>query len=421
MATTVALLGTCDTKLEELLFLRSQIASRDISVLMIDVGRRPVEHPAITLSRDRLIAEFSPPNSTDPESFSRGDFIKFMTGCAARALSSYFQKGLIHAAISAGGSGNTALAAAAMREALPIGFPKFLVSTVASGDTAPYVGEFDIAMLYSVVDVAGLNSVLRDVLSNAGAMIAAAATAYHSRRRNRDPPQDASPKQKTVAITMFGVTTPCVDAIRSHLSTAYPGQFEALVFHATGTGGRAMERLVREGKIDGVIDLTTSEICDLVAGGNMSAGPERLSAAVEKGIPCVLSLGAMDMVNFGPRQTVPERYSHRKLYEHNPAVTLMRVDKDEAKKMGEFMCDKLRRAAEGKVQLWIPRGGLSLMSKPGGLFDDPEVDAVLFNTLNDGLKGSLVRVVEDKRDVNDDGFARELADALVSMGLSDHQ
>ncbi|KXX74799.1 hypothetical protein MMYC01_207709 [Madurella mycetomatis] len=401
--TTVALLGTCDTKLEEFLFLRSQIASRDISVLMIDVGRHRVEHPAITLSRDRLIAEFSPPNSTDPASFPRGDFVKFMTDCATRALSSYFQKGLIHAAISAGGSGNTALAAAAMRDALPIGFPKFLVSTVASGDTAPYVGESDITMLYSVVDVAGLNSVLQDVLSNAGAMIAAAAVAYHSRQRT--PLQDVSPKKKTVAITMFGVTTPCVDTIRSHLSTTYPGQFETLVFHATGTGGRAMERLVREGKIDGVIDLTTSEICDLIAGGNMSAGPERLSAAVEKGIPCVLSLGAMDMVNFGPRQTVPERYSHRKLYEHNPAVTLMRVDKNEAKKMGEFILD--------------PPGWIEFDVQGWGLFNDPEVDEVLFNTLSDGLKGSSVWVVEDERDVNDEGFAKKVADALVLMGFSD--
>ncbi|KAH6853201.1 hypothetical protein B0I37DRAFT_1963 [Chaetomium sp. MPI-CAGE-AT-0009] len=415
---TVALLGTCDTKLEELLFLRSQILQHQgLNVLMIDVGRQPVSHPAITITQPDLISKYSDDSSRSPVSLPCGELIKFMTACATKAIASLFTSNSIHAVISAGGSGNTSLAAPAMRNALPIGFPKLLVSTVASGDTSPYVGESDIAMLYSVVDIAGLNHVLRDVLSNAGAAIAAAALSYASRRRNQHTSDVA--KTKRIAITMFGVTTPAVDTIRHHLASTYPDVFEILVFHATGTGGRAMERLIRDGEVDGVIDLTTTEICDYVAGGNMSAGPGRLSAAMEKGIPAVVSLGATDMVNFGPKETVPERYAGRKLYEHNPAVTLMRVDGGEARKVGEFICDKLRGAREqGRVEVWIPRGGVSLMSKAGGVFQDREVDGVLFGTVTDGLKGSGVQVVEDERDVNAEGFARDVAEALLRlMGL----
>jgi len=418
---TVVLLGTCDTKLDELLFLRSQMLQHDkVEVLMIDVGRNPVSHEAINITPSELISQYggyTPPSS--PSDLPRGELMSFMSSCATKAIQHLFTTGCIHGIVAAGGSGGTSLAASAMRSALPIGFPKLIVSTVASGETGPYVGEADIAMLYSVVDIAGLNHVLREVLSNAAAFIAAAALGYAKRQSlARLQPAETGEKRKTtrIGITMFGVTTPAVDAIRRHLS-ALDSSYETLVFHATGHGGRAMERLIREGGIDAVIDLTTTEICDLVVpGGVMSAGPERLSAATEAGIPCIVSLGATDMVNFGPKETVPERYSTRKLYVHNPAVTLMRVDADESRKVGEFIAAKLRGSKDpGRVEVWIPGGGVSVMSKSGGVFEDEEADAVLFGAVREGLEGNGVSVVQDDRDINDEGFAKDVAEALVKL------
>jgi uncharacterized protein (UPF0261 family) len=411
---TVALLGTCDTKLQELLFLRSQILAHDaVSVLMIDVGREPVSHEAITVSQAELISKYGDQPPTQSSDLPRNDLVNFMSSCATKALRTLFTAGRIHGVISAGGSCGTSIAAPAMRAALPIGFPKLMVSTVASGDTGPYVGEADIAMFYSVVDIAGLNSVLRDVLSNAAASIAAMALGYAARKKQHSSSLQAKAK-KRIAITMFGVTTPAVDAIQKCLPQE---EYEVLVFHATGHGGRAMERLIRDGQVDGVIDLTTTEVCDLVVpGGVMSAGPERLSAATEAGIPCVVSVGATDMVNFGPKETVPERYSGRKLYVHNPAVTLMRVDAEEAMKVGEFIVEKLKGSKDkGKVEVRLPKGGVSVMSKAGGVFEDRTVDAALFRTIITALDGSGIRVVEDERDVNDEGFARDVAKAMIEL------
>ena len=421
---TVVLLGTCDTKLDELLFLRSQIRRHQPSpsVVFIDAGRSPVSHPAITISQPDLIARYGTPSpATSPSDLPRGDLIKHMSACATRAVRELHSSGAVSGIIAAGGSGNTSLAAAVMRDALPIGVPKLIVSTVASGDTGPLVRETDIALLYSVVDVAGLNRVLRGILANAGAAIAGAATAYHARRLKEEEEEEGGEeaggegKKTRVGITMFGVTTPGVDAARAHLESR-GGDVETLVFHATGHGGLAMERLVREGELDAVLDLTTTEICDLVAGGNMSAGPHRLEAAAEAGIPYVLSLGATDMVNFGPRATVPERYRDRKLYEHNPVVTLMRTSKDECRLVGEFICSQLKEHVKRPelVEVWIPSGGASVMSTPGGPFADEEADGMLFSTVRNGLQGSGIRVVEDARDVNDAAFARDIAEALVA-------
>lgn len=288
-----------------------------------------------------------------------------------------------------------------------------IVSTVASGDTGPIVGETDIAMLYSVVDVAGLNQVLRDILSNAGAAIGAAAKAYASRQRGSHGKTEKS--KKRIGITMFGVTTPGVDAIRRHLESKY--DVEIYVFHATGHGGKAMERLVRQGELDAVLDLTTTEICDLHTGGVMSAGQDRLQAAAEAGIPNIISLGATDMTNFGPKSTVPEKYKNRKLYEHNPTVTLMRSSAEECKQIGQFIAEKLRSHATRPelVQLWMPLGGISMIATPGGPFADEEADQVLFTTVGDGLAGSNIKVVEDKRDINDEGFAQDIAEALARL------
>jgi uncharacterized protein (UPF0261 family) len=283
-----------------------------------------------------------------------------------------------------------------------------IVSTVASGDTSFIVEETDITLMYSVVDIAGLNQLLRTILSNAAAAISGMALSYASRQH----PASTNPK-KRVGITMFGVTTPAGDRIRNHLESLF--NIECYIFHATGHGGKAMERLVREGILDAVLDLTTTEICDFHTGGNMSAGPHRLEAAAEAGIPNIISLGATDMTNFGPKSTVPDRYHNRLLAEHNPAVTLMRTSHAEAEQIGTYIVDKLKSHAKkpDMVEVWLPKGGVSSMSTQGQVFADPSVDAVLFDTLKAGLAGTVIKVIEDKRAINDADFAIDIANALV--------
>ncbi|KAF2248882.1 hypothetical protein BU26DRAFT_308284 [Trematosphaeria pertusa] len=410
---TVVLIGTCDTKLEELLFLREAIqrAAPDVNVKLIDVGRSGTEHDDIDITQKELLEKYGEGNKVSE--LPRGEVIQTMADCATKAVKALLEQGSIHGAIAAGGSGGTSLASAVMRNALPIGFPKMIVSTVASGDTGPIVEETDITLMYSVVDVAGLNQVLRNVLSNAGAAIAGMAKSYASREST--PPSSA---KKRVGITMFGVTTPGVDAIRKHLESKY--DIETYVFHATGHGGKAMERLIREGGLDAVLDLTTTEICDFLTGGVMSAGPSRLEAAAEAGIPNVISVGATDMTNFGPKSTVPERYKNRKLYEHTYMVTLMRTSLEEARRVGDFLTTKLKERAKrpDMVEVWLPMGGISMISTPEGPFADAEADAALFQTVEDGLAGSGIKVVQDKRAINDPEFAHDIAEALVAkMGL----
>ncbi|TFB03074.1 UPF0261 protein [Trichoderma ghanense] len=412
---SVAIIGTCDTKLKELLFLRDRIKETSgVETILIDVGRDSCANDAITISQAELLSKHSNGDGTDGSGMARGDFVSRMSGCASRAVKDLYGKGLIHGIVSAGGSGGTALAAAVMRDVLPVGFPKLIVSTMASGDTRPVVGETDITLMHSVVDVAGLNPILRDILSNAGAAIANAALSYAARQdRKANDSAPESMRKWRVGITMFGVTTPGVDAIRDHLESNYP--VETYVFHATGTGGRAMERLVREGQLDAVIDLTTTEICDYLFDGVLSAGEGRLGAAVEAGLPNIVSLGALDMVNFGPRDTLPEKHKGRVIYEHNPNVTLLRTSPDECREIGEFIAKKLRKTIRSDmIQVWIPKGGVSMIAVPGGPFEDREADAALFEAIRKGLSGSGIEIVEDERHVNDEGFARDIAEALVA-------
>jgi len=409
----VVLLGTCDTKLDELLFLRSEITRHSTDVTFIDVGRKPTQHESITIGQKQLLQGYG--ENQDVSELPRGEVIKTMAACATKAVKKLYEERKIHAIVSAGGSGGTSLAAQVMRDALPIGFPKLIVSTVASGDTGPIVEETDITLMNSVVDVAGLNQILRQVLSNAGHAIAAMARAQASRH---DDTSQSDGRKKRVGITMFGVTTPAVDAIRKQLESGY--EIETYVFHATGHGGKAMERLVREGGLDAVLDLTTTEVCDYLTGGVMSAGVNRLEAAAEIGIPSIISVGATDMTNFGPMNSVPERYKNRKLHEHNPMVTLMRTSKEEAQQVGDFIVEKLRRCTKdpNNVQVWLPTGGISMIAVPGGPFADAEADAILFRVIKDGLTGSGIEVVEDKRAINDAGFAQDIAEALVAkMGI----
>jgi len=420
----IILIGTCDTKLSELLYLRSQILQHPgTNVAFIDVGRNPVQNSGISVTQHDLIHKYGsvlPSNARELSELPRGELIKHMSACATACVEELFASGSYHAIISAGGSGGTALASAAMRDALPIGFPKLIVSTVASGDTGPVVGETDITMMYSVVDVAGLNSLLRQILSNAAGAIVGMARIYLTEHQQNESGaiQQLGQQKKRVGITMFGVTTPCVDAIRSHLESNY--NIEAYVFHATGHGGRAMERLIASGRLDAVLDLTTTEICDYLMGGNMSAGPSRLEAAAKAGIPNIISLGATDMVNFGPKATVPEKYAERLLFEHNPAVTLMRTSSSECASIGQFIVDKLLTFAAKKenVQVWMPEGGVSMISTPGGPFADAEADKSLFEAIKKGLQESGIRVISDERAVNEEGFAIDIAEALVNvMGL----
>ncbi|GAB7348351.1 hypothetical protein MBLNU459_g6321t1 [Dothideomycetes sp. NU459] len=421
----IVILGTLDTKLSELLYLRKKLQdvkvqeASHVKLTLIDCGRdSSVFHKAITITQSELVSRFGPKNGAqDLQSLPRGDVIKFMIQCATACVKELNRRDEVHGVISAGGSGGTSLASAVMRDAIPIGVPKLIVSTIACGDMASIVGESDVTMMYSVVDIAGSNVLLRNVLGNAAGAMGGMAAAYEkfSMAQTKYRQKKGSDRRKRIGVTMFGVTTPCVDKIREHLEDNY--DVEVLVFHATGSGGRAMERLVEDGRLDAVLDVTTTEICDLLAGGNMSAGPTRLEAALKAGIPNILSLGATDMVNFGPKSTVPERYHDRKLFEHNPSVTLMRTNREECQKAGEFIVDKIKKHAKKpeNVQIWIPEGGVSVIATPDGAFADQGADQALAETVKNGLRNSGVRIVADKRDINNGGFATEIAESLMRL------
>jgi uncharacterized protein (UPF0261 family) len=296
--------------------------------------------------------------------------------------------------IGIGGSGGTALITAAMRT-LDIGVPKLMVSTVASGNTSPYVDCSDITMMYSVVDVAGLNAVSRRVLANAAHAMAGMVA-------HPVPPAET---RTTVAATMFGVTTPCVDGVRKSLES---DGYDCLVFHATGSGGRAMERLVESGFIQGVIDATTTEVADEVVGGAFPAGAERFDRLIEAKVPLVLSTGALDMVNFGALDTVPEPFRNRNLHVHNAQVTLMRTNQDENRQFARWMAAKLNRSTAPLVFL-IPEGGVSMLDAPGQPFHDPEADEVLFSELERAIDQDPSRaVIRIPHHINDPEFSKAL-------------
>jgi len=425
----IAIVGTCDSKLHELLRLRQlTLDAGATSVILVDGGRYPVSHDAITVSRS-LTPGFLTDAQTaqiDDRSSDRSKCLKIMTEAITAQVKTLFSQGRIHGILSAGGSGGTSLAAPVMREALPIGFPKLLVSTVASGDVGPVVGESDITMMYSVVDIAGSNELLDRIFANAAGAVVGMARSW---KAAASPPQttgesgkDSKIKdrpRKRIGVTMFGVTTPCVNKVREILESRYG--HEVFVFHATGHGGKAMERLIDEGRLDAVLDLTTTEVCDELFGGNMSAGPYRLEAAAKRGIPCVVSVGATDMVNFGPRGTVPERYTKseadRLLYEHNAFVTLMRTTPDECKSIGTWIARKLKEHAkdDANVKVVLPLGGVSLIATTGGPFANPPADDALFKAIKAGLKGSQIEVFELIEDINHEAFAEYVVEKLAAL------
>jgi uncharacterized protein (UPF0261 family) len=299
-----------------------------------------------------------------------------------------------------GGGGGTTMITAAMRT-LPVGVPKVMVSTMASGNTAPYVDVKDITMMYSVVDIAGLNPLSRRIIANGvGAVCGMVEQVLPA-------PREARPM---IAATMFGVTTPCVTEARKHLEEA---GFDVLVFHATGSGGRAMEGLIESGFFAGVLDVTTTEWADEVMGGVLTAGPERLGAAASKAVPQVVSVGALDMVNFGAFDTVPTQFTGRNFYKHNATVTLMRTTADECRVIGARIAEKLN-AAKGPVTLMIPLRGVSMIDAEGQPFHDPAADRALFDSLRSTL-GENVTVKEIDAHINDPEFAHALAAELLSL------
>ncbi len=397
---TVAILGTLDTKGEEFAYLRAQIESAGLRTLVIDAGvlGRPTLAPDITSEELALaggveLADLQSAND-------RGQGVATMARGATVVIRKLYDEGRIDGVISLGGSAGTTIGTAAMR-ALPVGFPKVMVSTLASGDTRPYVGTKDITMVHSVVDIAGLNVLSRRVLSNAAAAIAGMVKHEEANPENSKP---------LLAATMFGVTTPCVTAARRILEDH---GFEVLVFHATGSGGLAMESLIADGYIDGVLDITTTELADELAGGVLSAGPHRLEAAGLKGIPQVVCPGAIDMVNFGPIDSVPEKYKDRLLYRHNPNVTLMRTTPEECAVLGKTTAEKLNRA-RGPVTFIMPLRGVSAIDVTGAAFHSPVAD----RSYHDALKAHLdphVRLVELDANINDEIFSSQAAHALLEM------
>ena len=400
MSPTVALFGTLDTKGQEYAFLRERVRAHGADVLLVDVGvlGEPSVAPDVTREEVATAAGFDL-RALAAEG-DRGAAVAAMARGAAELARQLHADGRIDAIAGLGGSGGSAIVTEAMR-ALPIGVPKLMVSTLASGDTRPYVGAVDVTMMYSVVDIAGLNQISRRILANAAGAIAGMAAV------EPEPADDARP---LVGATMFGVTTPCVTRARERLEEL---GYEVLVFHATGTGGRSLEALIDGGFITASLDVTTTELADELVGGVLSAGPDRLEAAGAAGIPQVVSLGALDMVNFGPEDTVPERFQGRNLYVHNPTVTLMRTTPEECAELGRTVARKLNAAA-GPVTVFVPLRGVSAIAVEGQPFHDPEADDALIGALRESLDPS-VDLRELDLDVNDPAFAEAMADRLHEL------
>src|SRR3954447_22602898 len=399
---TVVLVGTLDTKGDEYAFLRDRLQQAGLQTVLVDVGTQgpPRTEPDVPREEVAAAAGLDLAALTD-----RGTAVEAMCEAAPVVVRRLFEEGRCQAVLAAGGSGGTAIATAAMR-ALPIGVPKLVVSTMASGDTSGYVDVSDVGLLPAVTDVAGLNSISAGVLARAAAAMAGMVTTA---------PPDLGESRPVVAATMFGVTTPAVTAAREELERR---GYEVLVFHATGTGGRTMESLVESGLVAGVLDLTTTELADDLVGGVLSAGPHRLEAAGRRGIPQVVSLGALDMVNFGPRDSVPAEFSGRNLYVHNPVVTLMRTTPEECAELGRRLAAKLN-AATGPVALYLPLRGISAIAVAGGPFADPEADEALFTALRANLDGH-VELHEIDTHINDPEFARAVAARLDEFLTGKH-
>ncbi|WP_240788704.1 Tm-1-like ATP-binding domain-containing protein [Ramlibacter henchirensis] len=382
--------GTFDTKGRELSYLRQCLEKLGLRVVTVDLSTSGKPSPASVHPRE--VARHHPQGEGAVFTKDRGSSVTAMALAFERFIVTRRDVGGL---ISAGGSGGTALATAAMR-ALPVGLPKVMVSTMASGDTRAYVGPSDICMMYSVTDVQGINRISHKVLANAAHALAGMIA----------HPTGEMEARPALGLTMFGVTTPCVQAVTRRLGD----QYDCLVFHATGTGGQSMEKLADSGLLAGVIDVSTTEIADEIGGGVLSAGPTRLDVFASRDLPYVGSCGALDMINFGAWDSVPERFRGRRLYRHNPSITLMRTTADECRAIGEFIARKLN-AMRGPVRFLIPEAGVSAIDRPGQPFHDPDADRALFTAIETNFRaGPNRRLLRLPLHINDDAFA----DALVA-------
>jgi uncharacterized protein (UPF0261 family) len=405
----VVLVATLDTKGRELGLVREEVRRAGLEGVVIDAGSLGAPTLAPDIDREEVFKRAGTSLSDIRARGDRGHAVSQAAAGVAAIVADLAKTGAVEGILAIGGSAGTTIGTAAMR-ALAFGIPKVMLSTLASGQTRPYVGGSDIMMVSPVADVAGLNRLTRTALTNA----AAALVGMVKRQRQDGAARDSSEAadRPVVAATMFGVTTPCVDQARQSLEAS---GFEVLVFHATGVGGQAMEGLVRDGLVSGVLDITTTELADEVVGGVLSAGPDRLEAAGRAGIPQVVSVGALDMVNFGPIDTVPDRFRSRKLHVHNPSITLMRTTPDENAMIGRRIAEVLSRA-RGPTVVLIPGRGVSALDAPGQPFHHPQADAALFQAIAKGLAAHphVELLVRDEH-INDPAFAEAAAEHLRSL------
>lgn len=399
MAKTVCIVGTMDTKGLEFAFIKAQIEASGVSTCVVNTGIMGEPQLAPDVSADEVARRAGSSLQALRDEGDRGNSVAVMAQGASAIVDEKQAAGEIDGIISLGGSAGTTIGTTAM-QAVPVGVPKIMVSTLASGDTSPYVQSKDICMMYSVVDIAGINRLSRQILANAAGAIVGMVNAEAPAAMEADKP--------LIAATMFGVTTPCVTKAREILEAA---GYEVLVFHATGTGGQAMEDLVRGGFLAGVLDVTTTELADELVGGILSAGADRLEAAGHAALPQVIAPGALDMVNFGPPDTVPEKFRDRLFYQHNPTVTLMRTTTEEMAELGRIMARKLSEA-RGTTTVIIPTQGVSAIDKTGQPFDSPEARAAWRENLKANIGGN-VTVIEMDAHINDDEFATKLAETLL--------
>lgn len=396
----VYLIGTLDTKGVEIGYVRDRLRVLGVETAVIDAGC--LGEPAIPadIPRDEVFAAAGTTIAELRARNDRGEAVTAAARGAAAIIAKLHREGRVDGVLGLGGSAGTTIATAAMR-ALPLGVPKVMGSTLASGNVRGYVGDKDILMLNTVVDVSGINRISQLVLDQAARAMAGMVTL----------PADANPagEKPVVAATMFGVTTPCVEQARKVLEQA---GYEVLVFHATGTGGQAMESLIDDGLIVGVLDITTTELADELVGGILTAGPNRLTAAGKKGIPQVISVGALDMVNFGPPETIPQKFADRKFYHHNASVTLMRTTPEENAKLGEEISRKAA-AASGPTCIVLPLQGVSAIDRAGQPFDDPAARRALFESIR-RHRGST-ELIELDHHINDAQFADAAARKLIQL------
>jgi uncharacterized protein (UPF0261 family) len=399
----VLLIGTLDTKGVEFQFVRDLLQQAGVATCVVDAGVVRPPHFPPDIPREEVYAAAGTTLEAVQKAGDRGRAIETAARGVTRIALDRFARGEVDGVLGLGGSAGTTIGTAAMR-ALPFGVPKLMVSTLASGQVKQYVGVRDVLMMYSVVDISGLNRISRQVLTNAAGAMIGMVRGQRSEVRGQRSEED----KPLVTATMFGVTTPCVEAARQVVEQK---GYEVLVFHATGTGGMTMESFITDGLIRGVLDLTTTELADELVGGILTAGPDRLTAAALRGVPQVISLGALDMVNFGPRDTVPEKFRSRRFYQHNPTVTLMRTTPEENDQLGKQIAEKAS-AAKGPTAVLVPLRGVSAIDAEGQPFWWPEADQALFQSLRNWISPH-VKLVELDLHINDPRFAETAANTLL--------